>query len=79
MKQSQVCINRGEAIIINANGIAQHTGYVAIGFNRVGAKTVTVYKGKYCFVNGRHKTLAFGEPILQYPSGKPFPLDDFYA
>ena len=44
MKQSQVCINRGGAIIINANGDAHNTGYVALDCHRVGAKTVTIYK-----------------------------------
>ena len=77
MKQSQVCINRGGAIIINANGSAHHTGYVALDYHRVGAKTVTIYKGKHCFMSGCHTTLAVGEQILQYPSGQPFPLDDF--
>lgn len=77
MKQSQVCINRGEGIIINANGIAHHTGYVAIDHHRAGAKTVTIYKGKYYFKNGCHITETTGARVLQYPSGQPFPLDDF--
>lgn len=78
MKQSQVCINRGGAIlIINANGSARHTGYVALDYHRVGAKTVAIYKGKSCFMGECHMILTKGEPILQYPSGHPFPLDDF--
>ncbi len=40
IKQSQLCVDKYEEIIINANGEAHRTGYYAVNYHRAGAQTI---------------------------------------
>ena len=77
IKPSQVCINRAEAIMINVNGKAQSTGYFALNYAKIGAETISIYKGKGSFKNGCYITDTIGAPVLQYPAKDAFPVDEF--
>lgn len=79
IKRSQICINRANAIIINTGGIAVGTGYTAVNFGCVGAKTIYIYKTQAKFVRGCYIYDFSGDPVLSYPAGQPFPAAEFFA
>ena len=76
IKPSQININRYGAITIHTGGIALRTGCTAFDYGRVGATTVSIWKGKW---KNPQRTAFEGDCLLEYPADQPFPAAEFLA
>lgn len=77
IKQSQLCVDRYEEIIINAYGEAHRTGYYAVNYHRAGAQTIAIYKGFCSSKGGCFYLETVGKPILTIAKGQPIPISQF--